>query len=70
MDSIQVEKLRQKCPTLDIEVDGGLSTDNIETAAKAGANVIVAGTSIFKAADTKGTIEALRGPVQKHVTGQ
>jgi ribulose-phosphate 3-epimerase len=46
MDKVQA--LREKAPTMDIEVDGGLGPDTIETAAKAGANMIVAGSSIFK----------------------
>lgn len=35
------------CP-LDIEVDGGISAENVELALEAGANVIVAGSAIFK----------------------
>ncbi|MCD8180498.1 MAG: ribulose-phosphate 3-epimerase [Firmicutes bacterium] len=31
----------------DIEVDGGITADNIDTALNAGANVIVAGTAVF-----------------------
>jgi ribulose-phosphate 3-epimerase len=44
-----------------IEVDGGI---NVETAAlcrEAGADVMVAGTSVFKAADRAEEIRALRG---------
>lgn len=33
---------------LDIEVDGGINTDNVESAVLAGANVIVAGSAIFR----------------------
>lgn len=33
---------------IDIEVDGGISADNVETAIAAGANVIVAGSAVFK----------------------
>jgi len=46
---------------IDLEVDGGI---NAETAAKvtaAGANVLVAGTAVFKEKDYKKAIEALRG---------
>ncbi|MCM1187568.1 MAG: ribulose-phosphate 3-epimerase [Lachnoclostridium sp.] len=32
----------------DIEVDGGINFDNIHSAAAAGANIIVSGTSVFK----------------------
>lgn len=45
----KVRVLRKLYPHLDIEVDGGISRDTIDVAAQAGANVIVAGTSIFKA---------------------
>lgn len=33
---------------MDIEVDGGLGPDTIDLAAASGANMIVAGSSIFK----------------------
>ena len=34
--------------TTDIEVDGGIKKDNLEMVLDAGANVIVAGSAIFK----------------------
>ena len=34
-------------PSLDIEVDGGINTENVGTILEAGANVIVAGSSVF-----------------------
>ena len=40
--------LRERCPEMNIEVDGGLGLDTIDEAAKAGANMIVAGSSVFK----------------------
>lgn len=33
---------------IDIEVDGGINFDNIESAVAAGANIIVSGTTVFK----------------------
>lgn len=35
--------------TLDIQVDGGITPDNLKYATEAGANVVVAGSAIFKA---------------------
>jgi len=59
----KVEKLRQKFPTLNIEVDGGLGPDTIEIAAKAGANVIACGTALFKAKDVKATIDSMKNTI-------
>lgn len=53
----KVAALREKYPDLDIEVDGGLGLGTIDTAAEAGANVIVAGTAVF-GADSPGEVVA------------
>lgn len=45
----KVAKLRELYPSLHIEVDGGLALDTIDVAANAGANMIVAGSAVFKA---------------------
>jgi len=45
---------------IDIQVDGGIDVDNIYQVTRAGANVIVAGTAIFKADDVKQKIDDLR----------
>jgi ribulose-phosphate 3-epimerase len=44
-----------------IEVDGGIHPDTAEIARRAGANVLVAGTGVFKASDAAAVIRALRG---------
>ena len=62
----KVRVLREKYPSLNIQVDGGLSPDTIDTAAEAGANVIVAASAIFGAKDRKGVIASLRAGVDKH----
>ena len=43
-----------------IEVDGGITIENAAEAARAGADVLVAGTTIFGAADYAATITAMR----------
>lgn len=45
---------------VDLEVDGGVKPDNIGRIAAAGANVFVAGSAVFAAADYAATIAALR----------
>lgn len=42
------EMIDKKNLNVDIEVDGGLSADNVHLVLDAGANVIVAGTAVFK----------------------
>lgn len=45
---------------IDIEVDGGIGVDNLGLLTGAGANVIVAGSSIFKAEDAAAAIKQMR----------
>ncbi|MEG1810152.1 MAG: ribulose-phosphate 3-epimerase [Clostridia bacterium] len=45
---------------LDIEVDGGINIENARLCREAGANVLVAGSSVFTAADPIQTIKLLR----------
>ncbi|MBE6549031.1 MAG: ribulose-phosphate 3-epimerase [Ruminococcaceae bacterium] len=45
---------------LNIEVDGGITTDNISLVKEAGANVIVAGSAVFKAQDPASVIAAIK----------
>jgi len=44
-----------------LEVDGGISPKNVAEVRAAGANVLVAGSAVFKSADIPGTIASLRG---------
>ena len=44
-----------------IEVDGGIGPDTARVATEAGANVLVAGTAVFKASDPVKVIAELRG---------
>ena len=44
----------------DISVDGGINADNAKSIIEAGANILAAGTYIFKAKDTRDAIRRLR----------
>ncbi len=50
--------LRSHSMAVDIEVDGGITVSTIKEAKKAGANVFVAGTAVFRG-DIKNNMEAL-----------
>ena len=43
-----------------LEIDGGITIDNIGEAVKAGADTIVAGSAVFNAPDAKAAISALK----------
>ncbi|MBO5906823.1 MAG: ribulose-phosphate 3-epimerase [Clostridia bacterium] len=45
---------------IDIQVDGGINPETAKLAVEAGANVLVAGSSVFKSADRRAAIDALR----------
>ena len=47
-------------PALDIEVDGGINAETAKLCIEHGANVLVAGTSVFRAQDYTAAIAALR----------
>lgn len=65
----KVKVLRQKYPDLDIEVDGGLADNTIEEAARAGANMIVCGSYIFKGNRAE-RINLLKRAVEKYGNGK
>lgn len=52
--------------TVDIEVDGGITPENIGLATSAGANVIVAGSAIFKSKTPKRVITQMREEAAQH----
>lgn len=61
----KVHALRKKYPSLDIEVDGGLGPSTIDAAASAGANCIVAGSSVFGASEPAQVISLMRKSVDE-----
>ncbi|HMU46489.1 MAG TPA: ribulose-phosphate 3-epimerase [Chitinophagaceae bacterium] len=62
-----LEKIKQLRKMIDekglkvhIEIDGGVTLDNAKTILDAGADVLVAGNTVFKSADPKATIQKLK----------
>ncbi len=57
----QVKKLIEKSgKQIDLEIDGGVTEENVEEIKAAGANVIVAGSTVFKAEDRAKIIATLK----------
>ena len=46
-----------------IQIDGGVTTENAPAILRAGADVLVAGSNVFKSADPKATIMALKNAI-------
>lgn len=61
----KVRILRQWSSTVDIQVDGGITLENLNDALEAGANVIVAGSLIFEARDPRQMIKDMRAIMEK-----
>ena len=51
----------EKNPACELEVDGGVAPDTCRTCTEAGANVLVAGSAVYKAPDIPARIAELRG---------
>jgi ribulose-phosphate 3-epimerase len=66
----KIERLRkmigQNDYALEIEVDGGIKVDNIREVSKAGGDIFVLGTGIFKTEDYGETIRQLRQEIAPH----
>jgi ribulose-phosphate 3-epimerase len=60
LDKIRAAKAMVGGRDIDIEVDGGVTAENAGAIYKAGANAMVAGSSIFKGTDYAANIKALR----------
>ncbi len=52
--------LAERNPAAEIEVDGGIGLENIERAVRAGADVLVAGNSVFGSDDPPETLREMR----------
>jgi len=66
----KVRTLRERYPSLDIEVDGGVKPKTIDAAAEAGANLIVSGSGVYKAQDMSHNITYMQRQVEKLGNGK
>ena len=61
----EVHKLKAECErqglNIELEVDGGIYSENVHLPISAGANVIVAGSAFFKSNDTRKIVKELKG---------
>jgi ribulose-phosphate 3-epimerase len=68
----KIEQLRrlidEKGWKLELEVDGGIKIENIGQVAKAGADVFVSGSGLFKTADYGKTITTMRNQIEQSCT--
>lgn len=64
----KITKLKSKCDcagiSMDIEVDGGITCENISRLSLAGANVFVAGSAVFGAENMAAAVSSLRQKAQ------
>ncbi|MCD7872878.1 MAG: ribulose-phosphate 3-epimerase [Clostridiales bacterium] len=56
----KIKKIRNDFSDIDIQTDGGVNEKTIKECAKAGANVFVAGSAVFKSKDPAEAISVLR----------
>lgn len=61
---LKVEKLKRRTPDLLVQVDGGIDLQTVVTSAKAGVDICVAGTSVFRAPDPQKMIADLKQAAQ------
>ena len=66
----KIKTLKQYCDennyNIDIEVDGGIGPDNIGLLTSNGANIIVAGSAVFKADDYTAVISKMLDEAEKN----
>lgn len=65
IDKVRTLRHERKYSKL-IQVDGGVDEGNVEELKEAGADVIVAGSSIFRSTDPKSVIAKLKGQFKGH----
>jgi len=62
----KIRELRKRKPSLDIEVDGGITPETIGLVSEAGANLFVSGSFIVKADEPAQSIETLKEIIKQN----
>ena len=52
--------LRQRAPHLDISVDGGINLETAVACVRAGANILIAGTHLYRMTDMAAGVQHMR----------
>jgi ribulose-phosphate 3-epimerase len=60
LDKVRETRALVGARPIDIEIDGGITPENAARVVQAGANVLVAGSAVFKGGNYKGNIAAIR----------
>jgi ribulose-phosphate 3-epimerase len=60
LDKVRETRALVGARPIDIEIDGGITPENAARVVQAGANVLVAGSAVFKGGNYKGNITAIR----------
>ncbi|MDT3698217.1 MAG: ribulose-phosphate 3-epimerase [Thermincola sp.] len=63
--SALADMIKRTGKNIDIQVDGGVTPQNAVEVVRAGANILVAGSAIFAAADVPAAVKALREAVKQ-----
>jgi ribulose-phosphate 3-epimerase len=61
----KVAEIRRLYPDMPISIDGGIDLETVKPAAAHGANLFVAGTSLFKAPDMQTAIAQMRSNAEE-----
>ena len=66
----KVEALRKRSSKVNVQVDGGITLDNAKEVALAGANVLVAGSTVYSASappadQVKALVDLIRGGLEE-----
>ena len=60
----KIAEVARRLPAVDVSVDGGITAETGARCAAAGANVLLAGSFLFKAADMRDAIAGMRWQIE------